>query len=262
MEDKLELKFEEVGKNEAGRDVRVILGQELVSVPELGEVNGREGFFGVGATTCTGMTWDSLLSLVGDRLENAEGEDFSDEELIERCATAMGYPKDHEEFGRVRAELVWMFSLYDKRREQLFERPMHPITEVSWFDCAVWLNTLARLTPGFEPFYDIEISVEVDSDGVYNLRVESHGHKDLSDIPNESGTFYLPFEREWSIYSRAGTTGDHYGIDLGLEPTDIGWFEENSGGAPHPVAQKTPNPWGFYDILGNVWEWCSDKHEE
>ncbi len=67
----------------------------------------------------------------------------------------------------------------------------------------------------------------------------------------------LPTEAEWEYAARAGTTGARYG-----ELDAIGWCYGNSGSFAHPVKQKTANAWGSYDMIGNVWEWCSDWYGE
>ena len=62
----------------------------------------------------------------------------------------------------------------------------------------------------------------------------------------------LPTEEEWEYAARAGSGDARYD-----ELDDIAWYQGNSGGHTHEVAQKQPNLWGLYDMLGNVYEWTS-----
>ncbi|WP_436515518.1 formylglycine-generating enzyme family protein [Ekhidna sp. To15] len=91
--------------------------------------------------------------------------------------------------------------------------------------------------------------------------VETVSHEDvqklLRKINNGGNSFRLPTEAEWEYACRAGTTGPYSGD---LEKTV--WHLGNSGRVSHQVATKDPNPWGFYDMQGNILEWCSDWLQE
>ncbi|MBF0627161.1 MAG: SUMF1/EgtB/PvdO family nonheme iron enzyme [Magnetococcales bacterium] len=72
-----------------------------------------------------------------------------------------------------------------------------------------------------------------------------------------AGTYRLPTEAEWEYAARAGTTTVY---SFGNNPRtvgDYGWHADNSGGQTHPVASKLPNPFGLYDMHGNVAEFVA-----
>jgi len=81
----------------------------------------------------------------------------------------------------------------------------------------------------------------------------------LTKLDREAGllpddwAYRLPTEAEWEYACRAGGSEPRHG-----GPQDVAWHHANADERPHAVGQKTPNPWGFQDMLGNVWEWCQD----
>ena len=81
----------------------------------------------------------------------------------------------------------------------------------------------------------------------------------LNQLDREAGLlpgdweYRLPTEAEWEYACRAERPAPRHGA-----AQDVAWFHENAAQKPQAVCQKSPNAWGFHDMLGNVWEWCQD----
>ena len=87
------------------------------------------------------------------------------------------------------------------------------------------------------------------------LPVDSVSWDDCQQFCAKTG-MKLPTEAQWEYACRAGTKGARYG-DLDL----IAWHGDNAGEETHAVGQLQPNALGFFDMLGNVWEWTNDLYQ-
>ena len=115
----------------------------------------------------------------------------------------------------------------------------HPVEMVSWNDAAEFCAKLSQHEK-LKPLYS---------------RVGET-------VTSLSGTGYrLPTEAEWEFSCRAGTTTRYWLGDQEQDLAQIGWFTADSEGRTHAVGELKSNPFGLFDVHGNVWEWVQDLWE-
>lgn len=146
----------------------------------------------------------------------------------------------------------WQMEVFDAANGMERQMPVwglygdNPAVYVTWFDALAYANWLSR-KQGLQPVYTIEMTP---SDTVVQVNWEANGYR-------------LPTETEWEYAAKDGPLLSNYAYSGGNNLDDVAWWGNNSGQVhgvkrSNAVATRQANQLGFYDMTGNVWEWCWD----
>jgi formylglycine-generating enzyme required for sulfatase activity len=127
------------------------------------------------------------------------------------------------------------------------EHPQHRVTITGFYmDSTEVTQKQFSQVMGFNPSH---------FKGCSNCPVDSVSWNDACEYCKRIGK-QLPTEAQWEYAARAGSTSNYFWGDT--MNGAYAWHYGNSDNRTHSVAQKNPNAFGLYDMIGNVWEWCSD----
>ena len=135
------------------------------------------------------------------------------------------------------------------------EQPVHQVTirkpfymQTTQVTQGQWKKVMGKNPSNFQNSGD-DFPVEMVSwDDIKQFLVNLNEKEDVE--------YRLPSEAEWEFAARSGGKDQTYAGGENLD--ELGWYDKNSGGRTHPVAQKKPNSLGIYDMSGNVDEWVED----
>ena len=144
------------------------------------------------------------------------------------------------------------FTMGDERLAQSGRRRFVSITKPFWLADAPVTSALWRRVIGRTHSFSTDAG---DEPVGYVSWEDAQAFIRAAEVSRPGLNLQLPTEAQWEYACRAGTGTPRYG-DLDA----VAWYAENSGNSAQSIRQKRPNDWGLYDLLGGVWEWCSDYH--
>ncbi len=215
----------------------------------------------VGLTEGTMVAYTNTIpgTNVTYRMAPIRGGEF----LLGSPANELGRKSDEGPQRRVRIEPFWM-----------------GICEVTWNEYEIFLfrargmrsYTTVNRDPHTNALADavamptmpyIELSLGMGREGYPAINMTQHAaNKYCQWLSALTGHYYrLPTEAEWEYACRAGTTNRYSFGDDQKQLGEYAWFEDNSDSKYQRVGRKKPNPWGLYDMHGNVAEWTLDGYD-